>query len=74
MDQRCISEEMVRAALTHPDNVDSQDMERKIAQRLIDSKLLRVIYEEEDDAIIVVSTYCTSKVGKYFRRRNADLL
>jgi hypothetical protein len=74
MNQRCISEEMIRAVLSHPDNVDSQDMERKIAQRLIDSKLLRVIYEKEEDAIIVVSAYCTSKVGKYLRRRNADLL
>ena len=66
MKERNITEELVKAALNHPCNVDSTNEKRKIAQILIDGKLLRVIYEEEDDAIIVISAYCTSKVSKYF--------
>jgi len=28
-------------------------------------KLLRVIYEDEEDAIVVISAYSTSKIQKY---------
>jgi carbamoylphosphate synthase small subunit len=66
MKERNITEELVKAALNHPYNVDSTNEKRKTAQILIDEKLLQVIYEEEDNAIIVISAYCTSKVSKYF--------
>jgi len=38
---------------------------RKIAQRFIDGKLIRIVYEEEPEKIIVVTAYKTSKINKY---------
>lgn len=68
MKERSITEKQVRSTLNHPDIIDCRNEKRKIAQRLIEGRPLRVIYEEEDDAIIVVSAYCTSRVNKYIRR------
>jgi len=67
MKERLITEDLVIATLNNPDNTDCRNEKRKIAQRLIQGKLLRIIYEENDDFIIVVSAYCTSKVSKYIR-------
>ena len=63
--EREISTELVIEVIRNPDRIDSAN-ERKIAQKLIDGKLLRVIYEEEE-AIVVVSAYRTSKVSRYLR-------
>jgi len=63
--ERGISTELVIEAIRNPDKIDSEN-ERKIAQKLNDGKLLRVIYEE-DEAIVVVSAYMTSKVSRYLR-------
>ena len=63
--EREISTELVIEAIRNPDRIDSEN-ERKIARKLIDGKLLRVIYEEEE-AIVVVSAYRTSKVSRYLR-------
>jgi hypothetical protein len=67
MKEREITEEMVSAALNFPDNIECIDGKRKIAQRFIEGKLLRIIYEEDDEAISIVSAYRTSKVSKYYR-------
>jgi hypothetical protein len=67
MKERNITEEMVIATLNYPDNIENLEENRKIAQRFIEGKLLRIIYEEDDEAISVVSAYRTSKVGKYHR-------
>jgi hypothetical protein len=67
MKERNITEEMVIATLNYPDNIENSEENRKIAQRFIEGKLLRIIYEEDDEAISVVSAYRTSKVGKYQR-------
>ena len=67
MKERGITEEMVRSALNYPDNIERIEEKRKIAQRFIEGKLLRIIYEEDDEAISVVSAYRTSKVSKYYR-------
>jgi hypothetical protein len=67
MKERGITEEMVRSALNCPDNIERIEEKRKIAQRFIEGKLLRIIYEEDDEAISVVSAYRTSKVSKYYR-------
>ena len=40
---------------------------RKIAHKVFDDKLLRVIYEKKNDKIIVVSAYRTDP-RRYFRR------
>ena len=68
MSERSITEEQVKSTLNLPDQIDCRNEKRKIAHRFIEGRLLRVIYEEDDDAVIVVSAYCTSKVDKYIRR------
>ena len=68
MKERSIDKEEVIAALSYPEDIDCRDEKRKIAQRFIEGKLLRVVYEEEEDTIIVVSVYRTSKYNKYIRR------
>lgn len=65
MKERFISAEMVKVALNSPDNIDCTDEKRKIAQKFIGGKLLRIIFEEEDETIIVISAYRTSKISKY---------
>lgn len=68
MNERGINKEEVIAALSYPDDIDLTDENRKIAQRFIEGKLLRVVYEEKEDTIIVITVYRTSKYNKYIRR------
>ena len=68
MKERCINEDEVIAALNHPDDIECRDEKRKIAQRFIEGRLLRVMYEEEEDTITVVTVYRTSKSNKYIGR------
>lgn len=68
MNERGINKEEVIAALSYPDDIDLTDENRKIAQRFIEGSLLRVVYEEKEDTIIVVTVYLTSKYNKYIRR------
>jgi hypothetical protein len=63
--ERGISAELATEVIRNPDRVDSEN-DRKIAQKLVGGKLLRVIYEEEA-SIIVISAYRTSKAVKYLR-------
>ena len=68
MKERGITQEQVETALKCNGIIDSRNEKRKIAQRLIEGRLLRVVYEEESGEIIVVSAYYTSRVKKYTRR------
>ena len=68
MKERGITVEQVKTALKCNGINDNRNEKRKIAQRLIEGRLLRVVYEEESGEIIVVSAYCTSRVNKYTRR------
>jgi len=67
LEERGISAKMVEEVIRDPDNADYGDKGRKIAQKLIDEKLLRVIYDDEEYRIVVISAYVTSKVEKYSR-------
>lgn len=67
LEERGISTKMVEEVIRDPDDADCGDKGRKIAQKLIDKKLLRVIYDEEEYKIVVISAYATSKVEKYLR-------
>lgn len=66
--ERGISRELVIEVIKNPDNVDSESERRKIVQKLIKGKLLRIVYDDEDEAIVVISAYSTSKVHKYLRK------
>ena len=71
MREREIKREDILDALKLPGQVLSGKKGRKIAQKKIDRGeergLLRVIFEEKDDAKVVVTVYWTSKIEKYWR-------
>jgi uncharacterized DUF497 family protein len=63
--ERGISPEAIEETIRNPDYLDFGDEKRRVAQKLISGKLLRVIYEDEKDAIVIISAYSTSKIQKY---------
>ncbi len=67
MKERGITEDEVINAISEPDYVGKGYGDREVAQKLINGKLLRVIYEKHGDEIIVITAYKTSKVEKYLR-------
>ena len=67
MKERGISSDVVKEAIRNPDDLDLGDENRRVVQKLIGNKLLRVIYEEREETIVVISAYKTSKIQKYLR-------
>lgn len=65
MKKRGITEKMVLETLKDPEKVVEGYRDRKVAQKMFDDKLLRVIYEEKENGIEVITAYLTSKVDKY---------
>ena len=63
--ERGISPGAVEETIGNPDYLDFGDEKRRFAQKLMGGKLLRVIYEDEEDAVVVISAYSTSKIQKY---------
>ncbi len=69
MKERGITKEEVVKAINEPDYAGKGYGGREVAQKLIDGKLLRVIYEKQGEEITVITAYITSKVEKYLRWR-----
>ena len=65
--ERLISKEEVEMTIKNPIEIVNGCANRKIAHKVFDDKLLRVIYEKKNDKIIVVSAYRTDP-RRYFRR------
>lgn len=59
--ERKISKELVEMAINNPDKVVSGRHKRKIYQKLVGDKLLRVIAEDND----LITAYLTDKIKKY---------
>ncbi len=57
MAQREISEEMIVNCLENPDNVKVGQNTRFIAQKRLNSKMLRVVFEQRSGVIEVVTVY-----------------
>lgn len=55
--ERKVSKKEVEMAIKNPVEVVNGRRNRKIAHKVFNGKLLRVVYEEEEDEIIVVSAY-----------------
>ena len=68
LEQRGISKELIIDVITSPDEIDQESEKRRIAQKIINGKLIRVIYDDEGDSVVVISAYVTSKLGKYLRK------
>ena len=56
---------IIEDALLNPDEIVEGKKNRKIAHKIINDKLLRVIYEIEDKAYIVVTAYF-AEIERYF--------
>ncbi|WP_048150730.1 DUF4258 domain-containing protein [Palaeococcus ferrophilus] len=65
MRERGIRRELIEEAIESPDSVTEGYLGRKVAQKRLNGKVIRVIYEEEDEDVVVVTAYVTSKVRKY---------
>ncbi|WP_148882947.1 DUF4258 domain-containing protein [Thermococcus aciditolerans] len=66
LEERGIPRELVEEVLLNPEGVSEGYFGRKVAQKRLNGKLIRVIYEETSDGMVVVITaYITSKVRKY---------
>ncbi len=67
MKERKISKEEVEATIKSPVETVSGYGNRKVAHKMLDNKLLRVIYEKEGKKIIIVSVY-RADPQRYLRR------
>lgn len=74
MGRRGIPEEWVLDALRRPDQVVPGYAGRLVAQKRIEvggtSMLLRVVHEETEESIIVVTVYLTTGIGRYWREKS----
>ncbi len=76
MEKRGIKKEMVIETLKEPDLLSEGHTGRKIAQRLYtyndDEKLLRVVYEEENKTMVVITCYLTSQIERYVKEEKYE--
>ena len=62
--ERKLEKKLVEDTVAKPEKVIPSAFNRKIAQRKMSGKLLRVVYEEKDGTYIIVTAYYT-EVGRY---------
>ncbi|HIH73204.1 MAG: Uncharacterized protein XD43_0977 [Thermococcales archaeon 44_46] len=74
MKERKISKELVIETITSPDEVYIGYFGRKVAQKRLNGKLIRVVYEESKDEVVVITVYITSKLTKYGVKNDENLL
>jgi len=71
--QRDIPIEWVKETLRNPEEILKGHYGRKIAQKIYRKSnkdmLLRVIYMEEDEEVVVITSYLTSQMEKYRRQK-----
>ena len=65
MNERGISRELVEEVLQSPDSINDGYLGRKVTQKRINGRLIRVVYETVDNDVVVITAYVTSKVKKY---------
>ncbi|MBI5750207.1 MAG: DUF4258 domain-containing protein [Nitrospinae bacterium] len=59
--ERKIPKELVEIALNNPDNIALGKKDRKVYQKIISGKLVRVVTEKDS----LITVYLTDKVKKY---------
>ncbi len=65
MKNRKISNHEVKDTLNNPIRIIHDKFGNFIAQKLVNTYLIRVVYREEVNTKIVVTVYRTSKISKY---------
>lgn len=72
MTQRGIPESWVKETLADPEQVVEGYGGRRVAHKRIamegKERLLRVVYEETEAALVVVTAYLTSDIARYWRK------
>ena len=63
--KRKISKDEILDTINNPDLLEKDLYGNSVAQKRIESRLLRVFYFSEGDAKIVITAYKTSKTEKY---------
>lgn len=59
--ERKIPKELVEIALNNPDNIALGKKDRKVYQKIISGKLVRVVTEKDS----LITVYLTDKIKKY---------
>jgi hypothetical protein len=76
LERRGIKEEWVRETIDSPDQVVDGYGGRRVGHRkyMIEDKeyLLRVIFEEKEDFVIILTAYLTSQVKRYWREEKHE--
>ena len=68
MERRGISSEKVLKTLTQPYEIADGKFRRKIAQRVYGSHVLRVIFEEHPEHILVITAY-PARAKRYLKEK-----
>ncbi|MDP2744328.1 MAG: DUF4258 domain-containing protein [Dehalococcoidia bacterium] len=55
--ERGLSKQVIESAVTNPDEVVEGSLGRKIAHKMIGTKLLRVVYGQQGNVLIIVTAY-----------------
>jgi hypothetical protein len=62
IDKRRLDKSVIEATIRNPEATEISSLGRRIAQRIISDKLLRVVYEKkEQNVYIVITAYYTEK-------------
>lgn len=74
--EREISDVVVRNVLLRPAQIVNSYGGRKIAQDIVRHKgekfLMRIIFEEIDGELKIITVYLTTRIEKYWRKENED--
>lgn len=72
MVRRGINEDLVKHALLHPEQIVEGYGGRLVAHRRLklgkETQLLRVVYEEKEAHFLVITTYLTSQINRYWKK------
>ncbi|MBI2042776.1 DUF4258 domain-containing protein [Candidatus Pacearchaeota archaeon] len=66
---RKFSKEIIEDALKNPDEIIKGKRNRKIAHKIIENKLLRVVFEEDAKTYIVITAYY-AEPKRYMKNEN----
>lgn len=61
LSERRLSKKLIEEALGNPDKIESTRFKRKIANKIINGKALRIVYEKEGNVYIIITAYYTEK-------------
>lgn len=59
IEERKLNKSIIEDVVKYPEKVLESKFGRKIAQKVVSNKLLRVIYEQKDNVYIIVTAYYT---------------